>query len=248
MNRNIYNKDVAELYVQSFGKQSTLAGEAVLRVIQSMGLEDALVVDLGCGPGTIARQISDAGHRVIGCDISPHMIALANEHAPEADLKCTSYMEFSIPPCDIVIAIGEVFSFDSGNEDHFQLLEYTFQRIYKALKPGGVLIFDVSTIDSMPEDPIEFYIEDHEDWCGTIQADFDFENKRTHRTITTFRKVNGGYRKSSEEHHMVIYEAWQINQALQNAGFMVTTSRSIDQYQLVNGYTSFWAKKKSEYE
>lgn len=44
------------------------------------------ILDLGCGTGLpTARQLADAGHRVVGIDLSPSMVELARENAPDAD-------------------------------------------------------------------------------------------------------------------------------------------------------------------
>ncbi|MET7638248.1 class I SAM-dependent methyltransferase [Streptomyces sp. NPDC005438] len=45
----------------------------------------SLVLDLGCGTGQpTARQLVDAGHRVVGVDLSSEMIRLARANVPEA--------------------------------------------------------------------------------------------------------------------------------------------------------------------
>ncbi|HEV7628373.1 MAG TPA: class I SAM-dependent methyltransferase [Streptomyces sp.] len=46
------------------------------------------ILDLGCGTGLpTARQLADAGHRVIGIDLSPGMLQLARENVPEGDFR-----------------------------------------------------------------------------------------------------------------------------------------------------------------
>jgi len=44
----------------------------------------ARVVDLGCGTGTLARLLVDAGHAVDGLDASPEMLRRARAKVPEA--------------------------------------------------------------------------------------------------------------------------------------------------------------------
>src|SRR5262245_29635776 len=39
---------------------------------------EGLVVDLGCGPGPVAKYLSDRGVRVCGIDLSPAMVRVAN--------------------------------------------------------------------------------------------------------------------------------------------------------------------------
>ena len=47
--------------------------------------EGARILDLGCGTGVpTARQLVDAGHQVVGVDLSPKMLKLCREHVPEA--------------------------------------------------------------------------------------------------------------------------------------------------------------------
>ncbi len=46
------------------------------------------VLDLGCGTGLpTARQLTEAGHRVVGVDLSPGMVKLARENVPEGDFR-----------------------------------------------------------------------------------------------------------------------------------------------------------------
>jgi len=45
------------------------------------------VADLGCGPGHVAKYLSDQGVRMVGVDLSPKMIACATHLAPEVAFK-----------------------------------------------------------------------------------------------------------------------------------------------------------------
>lgn len=46
------------------------------------------VLDLGCGPGQVARYLGDRGPRVVGLDLSPRMLELASGRAPRAGFVC----------------------------------------------------------------------------------------------------------------------------------------------------------------
>ena len=52
------------------------------------------VIDIGCGPGYYAVALAKKGARkILGVDISPSMIALAQEHAKAADVeKCCEFV------------------------------------------------------------------------------------------------------------------------------------------------------------
>jgi ubiquinone/menaquinone biosynthesis C-methylase UbiE len=45
--------------------------------------EPATVLDLGCGTGSLARLALEAGHRVMGVDLAPSMVALAEQKCAE---------------------------------------------------------------------------------------------------------------------------------------------------------------------
>ncbi|MFI7009024.1 class I SAM-dependent DNA methyltransferase [Streptomyces sp. NPDC050145] len=48
----------------------------------------ARVLDVGCGTGVpTARQLVDAGHTVVGVDLSAGMLELARKHVPEAEFR-----------------------------------------------------------------------------------------------------------------------------------------------------------------
>lgn len=51
---------------------------ALERLVQFAGLPaDSLVIDAGCGPGLVAEAFLNAGHRVVGVDLSAEMVARA---------------------------------------------------------------------------------------------------------------------------------------------------------------------------
>lgn len=101
------------------------------------------ILDLGCGPGLYTEKLAALGHRVTGMDISPSSIAHARESARENHLdityRCRDYLCLDDEKrYDLVMMIftdfGVLFP-----EQREELLD----RIHRALKPGGMFIFDV---------------------------------------------------------------------------------------------------------
>src|SRR5205085_2806645 len=108
------------------------------------GLDRGVVVELGCGSGILAAEIVAAGYDAVGFDQSPAMLALARKRAPHARFRRQSFVTTELPACVAVIAIGEIFNylFDRGNTD--PALAKLMRRVYDALCPGGLFLFDVS--------------------------------------------------------------------------------------------------------
>lgn len=74
----------AEAYAQKVSSLHPVeAGKKFADLLPS----DALVLDIGCGPGRDAKVFSGQGFRVTGVDFSPPMIGLAKQTAPLAHFE-----------------------------------------------------------------------------------------------------------------------------------------------------------------
>ncbi|SIO17832.1 S-adenosylmethionine-dependent methyltransferase [Sulfurivirga caldicuralii] len=95
------------------------------------------VWDAGCGLGQMACWFAEAGHEVIGCDISQRMLERAQQSAQERDLPITFHhapaqaIAPKLPPQDLVL-------FHAVIEWLAQPLE-TLQTVADKVKPGGHL-------------------------------------------------------------------------------------------------------------
>src|SRR5512144_481824 len=90
--------------------------EAALQLV-APHLKGKTVLDLGCASGRFAFQLLQSGaDRVIGLDVSPAAIDLANEHrlaSPFADrleFRTADLMQPSLelPPVDLITALGVI--------------------------------------------------------------------------------------------------------------------------------------------
>ncbi len=101
------------------------------------------ILDLGCGPGLYTERIAQKGHKVTGMDFSAGSIAHAKKSAGQKDLDITylhqDYLTLDHEnQYDLIIMIFTDFGVLTP-DDRDRLLG----KIYKALKPGGIFIFDV---------------------------------------------------------------------------------------------------------
>ena len=71
-----YKADLAYIHDVGFGDFARRSAPAILEILGQNGIETGLVVDLGCGSGLWAKELSDGGYTVLGVDISPAMIAM----------------------------------------------------------------------------------------------------------------------------------------------------------------------------
>ena len=109
------------------------------------------LLDLGCGPGIYAELFHEAGYRVTGMDFSKCSIAYAQNSAREKGLSIEYHLQDYLSldfksQFDIVTLIYYDFGVLSA-ENRAKLLA----KVYTALKPGGLLIFDVYTPQHLAE-------------------------------------------------------------------------------------------------
>ena len=144
-----------------------------------MGRGQVDVLDLGCGPGLYAQQLAAAGHRVTGVDISRRSLEYARSEARRAglaiDYRCQSYLGLAEEAAfDLVLLIFCDFG-ALTRADQVDLLA----RIMRALRPNGVLVFDVFGMDFPSHQP------DHRTW--TNHPDGGFWSPRPHLVLEESR-------------------------------------------------------------
>nr|NLI51454.1 class I SAM-dependent methyltransferase [Propionibacterium sp.] len=116
-----------------------LVGEA--RLVDALAPRGAAILDAGCGPGRHAGHLHRAGHRVVGVDLDPVLIAAA-----EADEPGPTYLvadladDFALPPeapqrFDVILCAGNVLGFV-----HPATRRPILTRLGGLLAPGGRLV------------------------------------------------------------------------------------------------------------
>jgi ubiquinone/menaquinone biosynthesis C-methylase UbiE len=95
-----------------------------------------LVADLGCGPGHVARYLSEQGVRMVGIDISPGMIRVARELHPALDFRVGDMMALDLPDASLagVIAFYAIVHFKPGE------LGPVLREMRRVLSPGGLAL------------------------------------------------------------------------------------------------------------
>lgn len=191
------------------------------------------MVDLGCGSGLLTRELARAHYDVLGIDISEEMIAIARRRVPDAEFRVGSLFDADIPPCEAVVALGEVFNylFEAGND--IQRLILLFRRI----------IFDIAEPGQIASGTMTREFSEGEDWAVLIEKEEDRERSTLTRRIVTFREVGECYRRADEVPRQRLYKATDVAEKLRLVGFRVRTTRSYGRYDLPKAHAAFVARK-----
>src|SRR5918998_2968379 len=106
-----YREGLAHIHDVGFGAYALGSAPGILAILDRNRIREGLVVDLGCGSGLWARELTKAGYRVLGIDLSEQMIAIARKRVPEAEFRVGSLFDADIPTCYAVTAVGEVLNY-----------------------------------------------------------------------------------------------------------------------------------------
>ena len=238
-----YGEDLAFIHDAGFGGVARDAAAFLLGALRRQGRGGGLVVDLGCGSGILAGELSAAGYDVLGIDLSAAMVALARRRVPNGRFRRGSLLTAELPPCVAVTAVGECvnYRFDAGNTK--QGLHQLFRRIYEALCPGGLLVFDVAEPGRVPGSGPQRTFREGEGWAVLVTAEEDRRRELLTRRITSFRKVGAGYRRGHEVHQLRLLRRSEVAGQLRGVGFRVRVLSGYGRERFPPGYAGFLARK-----
>ncbi len=112
---------------------------ALLERFAGLVAPGALVADVGCGPGHVARHLCGMGLEVCGVDLCDEMVALGRSLVPEATFQVGDMLELEVPTgswggCVALYSLINVVREDAPHA----LAEFA-----RALAPGSPLLVSV---------------------------------------------------------------------------------------------------------
>jgi SAM-dependent methyltransferase len=239
MPSTIYKADLAWIHHSGFGDFARSAGAEVLEILRRSGIRGGTLVDLGSGSGIFAALAERAGFNVIGVDQSRAMVALAKRVSPKSEFIQSSLDKFSVPPCDVVTALGEPFNY--GADRRVGDLRRLFVRIARALRPGGMFLFDLILHEGEPMNYRSWRAGDGWTLLWGVSEDQNRRNLTRHNI--SFRTVKGRIRRGEERHIVQLFKRKEVEQALHVAGFKFVVSPKYGTWSLPPRRLAFIATK-----
>jgi SAM-dependent methyltransferase len=235
-----YGDDLATVHASGFTDLAQAAAEELIARLS----RPCRIVEFGCGDGTTARQLCDAGHQVHGFDVSEAMIRLARRREPRAKFEVGSFVDAVIPPCAAIVAIGEVFGYLTPGECDSIALGGVFARCREALERGGLLMFDLAG-------PGRLRAGEQHGWTAgpgwVVLVRARVEGGMLVREIVTFRDCGRSrYRRSNETHRLKLHRPADVFAELRRNGFTARTLRAgYGACPLPRGLTAYIARAKA---
>lgn len=234
-----YNQDLAAIHAAGFTDLARAAARELLGRLAGR----AQVVELGCGDGTTARLLASAGHDVSGVDLSQALIARARAQVPEASFAVGSFVDYEFSnDCDAILAVGEVLGYELDPSAEKTTLDSVFARSARALRPEGVLMFDLARPDRLRSATRRDWVEGV-GWVVLVDSRSD--GRILTRQITTFRdRGEGCFHRAQETHRLRLHRPADVLARLRRAGLRARTlPAGYAGTELAQGVTAYLARK-----
>lgn len=196
-------------------------------LLREYGATDGIVLDLGCGTGSLTELLAKQGYDMIGVDFSEDMLQIAMEKRMQSGLPIL-YLQQDMREFELYGTVRAVVSIcDSMN----YILEYedlvqVFRLVNNYLDPGGIFIFDLNTEYKYREILGQSTIaEDREESSFIWDNDYDEEERINEYDLTLFIREEGElYRKYQETHFQRAYSLKEVRAAVREAGMEFVTA------------------------
>ncbi len=192
----------------------------IVSLLKEYGIRDGLVLELGCGTGSLTGLLAREGYDMIGVDNSCDMLQIAMEKQEEAGLDILYLLqdmrEFELyGTVRAVVSVCDSMNYITGHEELVQVLKL----VNNYLDPGGILIFDLNTEYKYSRILGDNIIAECRDEGSFIWDNhYDGETGLNEYDLTLFIREEGQlYRRYDETHYQKAYGLEEIRQALEEA-------------------------------
>jgi SAM-dependent methyltransferase len=175
------------------------------------------ILDLACGFGRHANRMAALGHSVVGVDLVPGFLEIARERAEEMGVR-VDYRQGDMRQLDFVEEFDRVLLLFTSfgyfdDEGNVRVME----NMARALKPDGLLGFDIPNRDAVTKDVPSMHVIDRDGDLTINRLSFDVLSGRFHNRRILIRD---GVRKD-KPFSIRLYNATEIRDLLERASLEV---------------------------
>jgi len=178
------------------------------------------ILEAACGTGAMSSALHRRGYSVTATDASPNMLVIARESAKKR-AKQIRFVHQDMrslqtgAPVDAVVCACDGVNY---------LPQPDFPRFaasaFDALRPGGALLFDITTRHKMQHEmDRQVYFDDRDDAACIWQNRYDAQKDALNMDVTIFIREADAFQRFDEHHVQYAHEPGLIEIDLRQAGF-----------------------------
>lgn len=193
----------------------------LIGLLREYGICDGLVLELGCGTGSMTERLAMAGYDMIGSDLSPDMLEIAMEKKNASGLNILYLLqdmrEFELyGTVKAIVSVCDSMNYILEEEDLLQV----FRLVNNYLDPGGMFIFDLNTTKKYRDMGETTIAENREEASFIWENYFDEEEKINEYDLTLFIRdeEDGRFDRFEEFHEQRAYSLTEIGELIRESG------------------------------
>ena len=189
-------------------------------ILQREGIRPRSAIDLACGTGSVALLLAEKYERVLGVDMSEEMLTVAQQRVCEQEKQplfiCQMLQDLSLPKAvDLAVCALDGLDYILEPSD----CKEAIARVYRALNPGGIFIFDVNTPEKLRAMDGQVFLDEDDDVYCIWRGEFDEQTNICSYGMDLFQRHGNVWHRSFEEHREYAYTVEQLTEYLKSAGF-----------------------------
>ncbi len=207
------------------------------KILKGAGIGEGILLDLGCGTGTMTELLADRGYDMIGVDSSEEMLRVATEKreqrsGPAPDIL---YLKQDMREFELYGTVrGILCVCDSLNYllEEKEILQ-TFRLADNYLDPGGLFLFDFNTPYKYGTLIGEATIAENREDCSFIWENYyDGQQQINEYELTVFirERESGLFSRFTEYHYQRGYTLPVIRRLVEQSGLEFVTALDGDTF------------------
>ena len=210
-------------------------GKYLKSLLEEQGISDGLMLELGCGTGSLTEILADAGYDMIGVDLSADMLDIAMEKRKQSGNNILYLLqdmrEFELyGTVKAAVSICDSMNYILEKEDLVQV----FKLVNNYLDPSGIFIFDMNTEYKYTHLLADgTFAENREESSFIWENFYDEEERINEYDLTLFIKEGELFRKFEETHYQRCYSLDEVKEAAKEAGMDEHIPKPIDTKMLI---------------
>lgn len=201
-------------------------------IVEKHNGKKGILLDLGCGTGSLSEEMSLLSYDVIGVDNSQEMLSVALEKKLKKELPI-QYLYQDMTKLDMFGTIDVIISaLDSINHlKNIDAVKETFDRVALFCEPGGLFIFDVNT-EYKHEKIIanNTFIYDSDNVYCIWKNNFVKKDCKIVINLDFFERSGDVYHRSEETFFEIAYPIEILNDLLLQSGFEILAHYDNDSF------------------